>query len=157
MRQENGGILSWTADNEAVGTHEVEVRVVDRGGLYADAIIMVRVINTNDAPVLAPIQDQETLEDSIYRYTLAASDVDLGDRLAFSLVSAPPGMTIHEQTGEILWIPRNENVGWHVIVVRVTDSYGVYDQRSYLLRVINTNDIPVILTRELSVSENVAI
>lgn len=52
-----------------------------------------------------------------YAYAVSAVDPD-GDRMAFRLETAPPGMTINEQSGHIVWpIPSNQYGTFHVKVV----------------------------------------
>ena len=53
-----------------------------------------------------------------YVYAVNAVDPD-GDRMAFQLETAPPGMMINEQSGQIVWpiLPSNQNGTFHVKVV----------------------------------------
>ncbi len=52
-----------------------------------------------------------------YEYTVKAVDLD-GDRMAFQLEAAPPGMTIDQQSGRIIWsIQANQSGTFHVKVI----------------------------------------
>ncbi|TKS58894.1 MAG: hypothetical protein EWM72_02546 [Nitrospira sp.] len=53
---------------------------------------------------------------SPYEYMVKAVDPD-GDHMTFQLDMAPPGMTIHEQSGQITWsIPSNQYGTFHIKV-----------------------------------------
>lgn len=54
---------------------------------------------------------------------LAATDFN-GDRLVFSLVDPPRGMSINEQTGLITWRPETASAGTTPVVVQVLDGRG---------------------------------
>jgi hypothetical protein len=52
-----------------------------------------------------------------YEYTVKAVDLD-GDRMAFQLEAAPPGMTIDRQSGRIVWsIQADQSGTFHVKVI----------------------------------------
>jgi hypothetical protein len=52
-----------------------------------------------------------------YEYTVKAVDLD-GDRMAFQLEAAPPGMTIDQQSGRIVWsIQADQSGTFHVKVI----------------------------------------
>lgn len=52
-----------------------------------------------------------------YEYTVKAVDLD-GDRMAFQLEAAPPGMTIDQQSGRIVWsIQAGQSGTFHVKVI----------------------------------------
>ena len=52
-----------------------------------------------------------------YEYTVKAVDLD-GDRMAFQLEAAPPGMTIDQQSGRIIWsIQADQSGTFHVKVI----------------------------------------
>jgi hypothetical protein len=54
---------------------------------------------------------------AIYEYSVQAVDLD-GDRMAFQLESAPPGMTISQQSGHIVWpLPADSSGTFHVKVI----------------------------------------
>ncbi len=62
---------------------------------------------------------------SPYQYMVKAVDPD-GDRMAFQLETAPPGMTINEQSGRIIWpVPSDQHGSFHVKVVAQDGQGGV--------------------------------
>jgi hypothetical protein len=58
-----------------------------------------------------------------YEYTVKAVDLD-GDRMAFQLETAPPGMTIDQQSGRIVWSIQADQSGTFHVKVIAQDSRG---------------------------------
>lgn len=150
------GLIEWTPDNSLVGDHDVIVRVKDREGkgkgLSATQSFTLTVINVNDPPELAAVTPAEddadrqdvATEDQKYRYTIEATDPDVGDELTFSLDEAPDSMSIDPVTGVIEWTPTNDHVGENDVTVRVNDRNGLSDTLTFKVTVANVNDPPEI-------------
>lgn len=65
---------------------------------------------------------------SPYEYAVKAVDLD-GDRMAFQLETAPPGMTIDQQSGRIVWsIQAGQSGTFHVKVIAQDGRGGVVYQ-----------------------------
>ncbi len=92
----------------------------------------------NLSPVLDPIGTQEATEDQLFTFTVTASDVD---QLTFSDNSTL--FDINPNSGQISFIPTNEEVGEHIITVTVSDGKGGIDSESFILTIINVDDPPV--------------
>jgi hypothetical protein len=150
------GLIEWTPENSLVGDHGVIVRVKDRKekgkGLSDTQSFTLTVLNVNDPPELAAVTPAEddadrhdvATEDQKYRYTVEATDPDVGDKLTFSLDEAPDGMSIDPVTGGIEWTPTNDNVGENSVTVRVNDRDGLSDTLTFEVTVANVNDPPEI-------------
>ena len=87
---------------------------------------------TNVAPVItsAPVASAAWLQP--YVYPVAATDAD-HDPLTFSLPTAPPGMTVTPDTGEIAWTPPGP--GTVNVAVAVDDGHGGTGTQSFALTV----------------------
>lgn len=81
----------------------------------------------------APSVTAET--DVPYSYQVEADDPDNDHPMAFSLITAPDGMTIDEATGLINWTPDGTQVGDFLITVQVADSRGGAAQQSFTVNV----------------------
>jgi hypothetical protein len=137
------GEIAWNPDNTHVGSHLVEIEVLDAAGLMDDQTFTLTVSNTNDPPSIISTQVTSATQDLPYSYDVNAADPD-GDVLTYSLIVAPPGMAIDAASGEITWIPDNSLVGVHAIVVRVLDTGGLNNDQPFNITVANVNDAPVI-------------
>ncbi len=106
-------------------------------------------ITGNNMPYITSTAPTTVDEDTEYYYNVDATDPN-GDGLTFSLTDRPTGMTIDSNTGEITWTPVDEDVGDHSVTVRVVDGYGGWDEQSWTLTVVNTNDAPVITSTPIT-------
>lgn len=99
----------------------------------------------NRAPVIISEPIITAQEDQLYSYQIEASDPD-GDNLNYSLIIKPEGMSINnEKKGLIIWMPTNNQVGIHQVVVEISDGkYKVH--QIFEIEVINVNNPPQILS-----------
>ncbi|MHB0954937.1 MAG: putative Ig domain-containing protein [Pirellulaceae bacterium] len=96
---------------------------------------LVFFAGVNQAPRITTVPDIEALGGQPYAYDVDAIDAD-GDTLTFSLVAAPDTMTVHADTGEIIWNPTSADQGTHTVIVEVADGRGSSAQQRYVLSVI---------------------
>jgi hypothetical protein len=74
-----------------------------------------------------------------YAYNLTSVDED-GDIPIYSIVSAPPGITLDPSTGKLRWTPTTSDMGNHTITVQVSDGRGSTDRQTFTIIVL---EIPV--------------
>ena len=144
----SSGLLYGTPANDDVGTHSIVVNVTD-GIAYTKRTLQLTVINVNDPPTIDYIPPQTATEDSAYSLQVIGHDIDAGDTVTYSLIVNPTGMTIGSSTGLISWVPGNDDVGTHTVVVKVADIAGLYDTKTFIIVVANVNDAPIITTTSL--------
>lgn len=78
----------------------------------------------NSAPLIISRPSAEAVEGSLYEYQVTAEDPD-EDKVEFSLISAPEGMTIDSETGQIRWqIGEEQQEGRHDFEVIARDPEG---------------------------------
>jgi hypothetical protein len=152
---EDTGEISFTPTNEDVGTHPVNISVVDEYGGFDYQTVLFIVENVNDPPILDFISDCEATEDALFTLTITASDVDLGDSITFHDDSTM--FEIDEDTGEISFTPTNEDVGVYVVNISIMDEEGVVDYQDVTFTILNVNDPPEIEDDHPYVSEKVSI
>jgi fibronectin-binding autotransporter adhesin len=138
------GVLIGTPTNAHVGSHDVVLRVTDAGGLFADQSFTIVVTNVNDAPIISSTPITAATQDTAYSYTFAASDIDAGDTLTLSGQTVPAWLTFNAATGVLSGTPTNADVGSHNVVLRVTDTGGLFADQSFTIVVADVNDAPVI-------------
>ncbi len=135
-------LLSWTPTQVQVGTKQFEIRVSDGRGGVVNHDFAVVVANVNDAPVFVSAAPTAATQDVPYTYAPSVVDED-GDALAFSLPTAPVGMTVNAATGALAYAPRNADVGSHDVVLVADDGHGGSATQSFTIVVANVNDAPV--------------
>ena len=118
--------------------------MTDKDGNFSEENLSITVNNVNDAPVLEAISDSSADEDAAFSYQLTASDIDadvVSETLSYDAVSKPVWLNV-SSSGLVTGTPGNEDVGDHDVTVRVTDSAGATDTKTFTLTVNNTNDVP---------------
>ena len=141
----SSGLVTGTPGNEDVGDHDVTVRVTDSAGATDTKTFTLTVNNTNDAPEFTFTAPISTDEDASFSYQLTASDIDadvVSETLSYDAVSKPVWLNV-SSSGLVTGTPGNEDVGAHDVTVRVTDSAGASDEKTFTLTVNNVNDAPV--------------
>ncbi|MGC9363767.1 MAG: putative Ig domain-containing protein [Fidelibacterota bacterium] len=139
------GRITWTPDNDAVGTHRILASVSD-GSLTAYLEFFLHVQNVNDPPFWVNTTDDTVTvaEDSELELTVTANDDDLphGDHITYSIIRGD-NVNINPVTGRISGSPDNSNVGFQTITVRARDDSTAAIEWSFVLEVLNT---PVVFT-----------
>ena len=151
------GILSGVPNNSHVGsTTSIEISVSDTVLTASLSSFTLTVNNINDAPIISGTPNNSVNEDSLYNFTPSASDVDVGDILAFSITNKPKWVSFNSATGRLSGVPNNSHVGTTLnIVVSVSDGVITNSLSPFNLTVNNVNDAPVISgSPATSVSEN---
>ncbi|HEY3216067.1 MAG TPA: putative Ig domain-containing protein, partial [Candidatus Eisenbacteria bacterium] len=98
------------------------------------------------APVLSGVPASATIPELVaYGFTASASDSDLpAQTLTFSLIGAPPGVSIGSSTGVFSWTPSEaQGPGSYPFMVRVSDGVANTDA-SITLTVDDVNSAPVL-------------
>ncbi len=132
------GLVTWLPGVDDIGFVDVELRVSDGRGGYADETFTLGVRDPaqNQAPSIssAPVT-QGSLSVS-YVYQVIATDID-GDTLSYSLLTAPAGMSI-AANGRISWTPAAGQSGVNAVSVEVADGNGGTATQSYSVFVPQT-------------------
>ncbi|MEA2037337.1 MAG: PGF-pre-PGF domain-containing protein [Nanoarchaeota archaeon] len=128
-------ISAWNKYNSAD-------RTITLQGVMRNVDLLLNMSLPELPPTITSIPLTESIEDEVYSYTVIAEDEN-EDVLEYSLLVYPKEMNIDSETGVIEWLPGNDYVGEHSIIVQVNDSIFVVNQ-SFTLDVINVNDAPII-------------
>ena len=129
------GTLSYSPNANFYGSDEFTYSVRDNKGDTDIAKVNVTVNMLNDAPVIISEPEITANVGMLFTYDVNASDPDLNDTLAYSLINKPADMTINSATGLIQWKPAQ--VGENEVVVKVADSNSVptTDTQSFTITV----------------------
>jgi len=136
----------WTQNDQIV--KEGEDNTVDVVGLTAKDPIQVEVIASDETHQGATsVRGQFLIANSLptivsqppsaptggqYAYHVQATDPD-GDALTYALESAPPGMTIDAQTGQINWVPASDTKGRYLVRIVAKDTQGGFASQEFEL------------------------
>ncbi|TWU37529.1 tRNA nuclease WapA precursor [Novipirellula aureliae] len=140
------GVVAWTPGHEQVGTHSVVVQAMDANGNVASQAFEVTVGAMNHPPTITSSGVVNAVVGRGYQAALTAQDAD-GDRLTFSLVEGPDGMTVVQSditnpsgvvTGykhSLTWTPTADQVGSHNVEIVVRDGRGGEETQVFELTV----------------------
>ena len=144
----SGGAFSWTPSESQDGTHAITIQVEDGNGGSDSEAVTVTVSEVNEDPVLNPIGPKSVNKLEALTFTATASDGDVtggtADTLEFSLVGAPTGASINQNTGAFSWTPTASQVGTHTVTVQVEDGAGATDSEAVTVTVTESNENPVL-------------
>jgi RHS repeat-associated protein len=118
------------------------------GGGESDAFV-AKIQDVNVAPVITSEAIITANANESYDYDVDAED-DNGDPLIYRLTQSPTGMTINEETGEIIWLPDND--GEFDVEITVDDQRGGSDTQNYIITVGQggTNQAPAIISTAIT-------
>ncbi|WP_233081720.1 Ig-like domain-containing protein [Rheinheimera soli] len=152
------GALTGTPTNNDVGTTSgIVISVSDGTATASLPAFAITVVNVNDAPVVTSTAITSATQGSPYSYSFTATDVDVGDTLTRSVVTAPAWLSFNAGTGVLSGIPVNSDVGAHAVTLRVTDAAGLFADQSFTVTVTNINDAPTITgTPAITVAQGAA-
>ena len=139
------GLLTWTPT--AAGTQLIQLTVTDTAG---NTTTQQFELGINPAPVVwnTPVITSTPTGPAYvgqeWSYVIETSDNDEGDTITYELVTST-GEVIRQLEGGILAETWTE-AGQQTIIVRATDSYGLWTEQSFVLNVVEApvqNDAPI--------------
>lgn len=148
-------VLSGIPDNDNVGDTTVTLLVTD-GIDTVEQAFLITVNNVNDLPVFTSTPLTSVDEDTPYSYTVSAVDIDAGSSITYSAPVLPGWLTFNPATRVLSGTPTNDQVGTdpyrnYNVTIRATDNTTAYADQSFVIKVTNVNDAPVI-TNKASIS-----
>jgi hypothetical protein len=118
------GVVSWTPTVEqALAQYPVTVSVTD-GSSSVSTSFQLTVRSSNTAPRIADVPLRRVAEGNALSFALSASDSDQpAQKLTFSLISGPDGLTVNPTSGQVSFRPTEaQGPSTNTVVVRVTDN-----------------------------------
>ena len=136
--------LELVPDSGWTGTAIIEVTADDGNGGIDTLTFELDVISATDPnPILDPIGDQSTNEDTTLTIQLSASGGDGGD-LTFTVSTNSGDVTATVQQGVLTVVPDADWNGTASLTVTVQDGSGGSDSETFDVAVNNVNDAPVL-------------
>uniref|UniRef100_UPI001445C801 DUF4347 domain-containing protein n=1 Tax=Crateriforma spongiae TaxID=2724528 RepID=UPI001445C801 len=141
--------FSWTPGPADVGTYTLNVEAFDNVAtpIIDSEQVQITVTGANTQPVLNPIGNRTTPNETNINFTISGSDADAGDLLTYSASFMPAGATFNPVTGEFDWTPSpaQSNNLFTGIVFRATDDGipNLFDEETISITVGAGNQPPV--------------
>jgi len=143
------GILYGTPSNLDVGIYNVNVSIDDGNGGNDFLEFFFEVLNT--PPEINSHNVQEISQNENYYIDYNSTDDGQGN-IAWYLSTNATWLSIDTSTGVLNGTPSNDDVGTYHVNVSVSDGNGGWDHTSFLLRVGNINDPPILFKGNCSPS-----
>jgi hypothetical protein len=151
---DNFGLITWTPSEGVTSSGTVAFVVWDvlvpnpTIDLPAIQEFIVDVIPVNDPPEIVSVPLSNAIEDTEYIYQVEVVDID-NDVFYFTLIEAPEGMGINQNTGLLSWTPEegiltSGNVS--IIASDGLDEGMLYDIQNFAISVTPVNDAPIIIS-----------
>jgi len=99
---------------------------------------------TGNVPQFVPVAEQAAVAGRLLLVDIDTSDPANQAGLAFSLTSAPAGMSIGAGNGRIEWTPSDQQLGINSVTVRVEDLAGLSNTLTFGVQVVDTSASPLI-------------
>ncbi|WDQ16485.1 FG-GAP-like repeat-containing protein [Rhodopirellula sp. P2] len=128
------GSVVWNPAADQMGEHDVLLQVSDPSGATAEQSFTLKVSRFGGPPRITSVPPTEAYVGSGFLYSVQSIDRE-GDPLSYSLLSAPAGMSIVENTGEIAWTPEAGQVGTQDVVIQVSDGIGGAATQAFVVNV----------------------
>jgi hypothetical protein len=135
-------VFRWTPRNSDVGVNTVIIECKDTQGAASRDTFTITVNNVPEPPVVTYDGVFEVHEDNSYNGTILLVDPDFADTSKVTIVKLPAWMTI--SLNKLTGTPTNEYIGVHQVELIYTDRDSLRDTLAFQIKVINTNDKPVI-------------
>lgn len=129
------GLVSWTVPVGLTGQNvDITIRVSDQVGDYTEQTFTLTISRNNTAPKIVSTPPQSSYVGRLWNYTPTATDPDVGDQLAWSLLKGPAGITIDPSTGKLEWTPPQSAKDSSVeISIQVSDVGSLTDTQTFSL------------------------
>ena len=154
---EDTGALTANPPSEVFGVGSIVITATDTTGASVSDTVTV-TITTNQAPVIAALENQTATEDTAVNFTLADTDFTDGDGDAMTVtVSGEPSwLTFNAETKTFSGTPTSESdAGTSTITVTATDASNDAGTATFNLVTTAVNDAPVMAaTSAVTVAEN---
>jgi hypothetical protein len=138
------GLITWTPDYEQSGEYTFNVLVKDPSGLSAEQSFTLTVNHVNRPPEFEVLPAQAGSENAPLQFAVRAVDADQEDagKLVYTSANLPPGATLNETNGEVIWTPTYEQSSTYTVNFQVIDSYGATVSQEVTITIAHVNRSP---------------
>ena len=143
----DSAVFSWTPSYWDAGQHAVSFVVRERNRavpLSDTQNIVITVNNVNVAPVLVNPGAKSAVVNQNLSFALAASDMDVGQTLTYSMAGAPAGASL--SGNQFSWTPAYSQIGQYTVMFYVKDNGApvLGDSAAVAITVLKANVAPVL-------------
>ncbi len=133
------GMITWISTDADPTLLDIALQVSD-GTQQQTQRFQILLVEGNTAPVILSAPVEVAWIDSLYIYSLRATDPD-GNTLAYTIVEGPSAMRIDPLAGLLAWAPEEGDIGVYEIILNAYDGQDATVQR-YQLQVQRPGNPP---------------
>ena len=138
----NNGQWVYTSNQDQTGIDQFAFRAFD-GELYSDPVeVNITIVPVNDAPVVLPVADLQTNEDSKIIFDANVQDVD-SSNVQLEIVKAPLQGEFTMVNGVFEYMPRSNYFGDDSFSFRAFDGELYSNEVNVQIHILAVNDAPV--------------
>jgi len=136
------GLIDFTPTENDIGEYYINISVESVCGRISDWYVFKLTVRfSNRPPELDFIPDQTVYQNELFVYDVNATDPD-NDTLFFG--DNTTMFQINSETGLIYFVPTQEDVGNHSVIIWVMDEHEAIDWQTVKFEIIDVNDPPVL-------------
>lgn len=129
-----GNVITYTPNNEYVGSDMVEFKVTDGSHTSQTVLHTFTVINPL-GPTMEPIGNQTVTAGGTVTVTASSTPAHAVDTISYSLASTSPAGASITTTGTFTWTTSASDVGSHTVTIVATESNGGTTTQSFIVTV----------------------
>lgn len=143
-------------NREVKSSYSINVTSTDQGGLAFTKAFTISVTNVNESPTDIALSASSIMENNAVNAvigTLSVTDPDVGDSVAFSVISGSDKFNISGTSLRASVAFDYEAATSHSVTVRATDAGGLSYDKSFTISVTNdVGDDSIVLTESTSIT-----
>jgi len=111
--------IIWEPGEAQIGSHFIEIESFDGIALTSQSF----TVFVNDIPQIISSDSLKIEIGNTLHHFIKAQDSNIISKLTYGIQSDLNDLTISPKTGEIIWTPSEENIGYHTINASVSDEF----------------------------------
>ncbi len=138
------GSFSWTPTLDQAGSYPVTFYAYDDSAAVDSEVVSINVLNVNQAPLLATVENQSTDENLLLTFAVTATDPD--DNLSdISIDPLPTGASFTydgTSSAQFSWTPTYDQAGSYPVQFIAIDDSSAADTQDVLITIADINRAP---------------
>ncbi len=134
MTIDSTSLIQWLPGVNQVDPVSIVIEALDeRGGRHTQSFTLA--VFANQDPVINSSPNLSAQVNTTYTYQVTATDLE-ADSLRYRLLSAPPGMTIGESSGQVRWNVTGNAYAREAVSISVSDGRGGTATQNFVIDVV---------------------
>ena len=137
------GIIDDTV-SEFTETIKIQLTNPNYAHLQQNSFHIIKIIDDDTKIISSPLLS--ATEGSAYSYTVLVSDPHDIKTKDLTFIKKPDWLSVDNEKGQLLGTPGNDDVGDHLVSLKVSDAEGLNLNQEFIVSVSNVNQQPIIVS-----------